>query len=219
MKSYQNQKILQNLYRLKLLGYDYTDPIEMNENRSELSADDPKNLKRQIETCHLCDFSKSRSQSMSGFGSLSADVMFIDHIVSQMEDSTNSYFCGRSGEMLKNMIQNVLELSVEEIFYTHTIKCKPLDIRSSYDSEWLSCRSYLFAQIEQIAPKVIVTLGPEAFANVTGTSSKEFEKVRGHVIEFKKSRLIPIYHPGFVLRNPNLKKVVFNDLKTIKSCL
>ncbi len=218
MKSYQNLKILQNFYRLKLLGYNYTDPIEINENTPEISSDNPQNLKRQIETCHLCDFSKSRSQSMSGFGSITAPIMFIDHIVSQMEDSTNSYFCGRSGEMLKNMIQNVLELPVEQIYYTHTIKCKPLDIRSSYESQWLSCRAYLFAQIEQIRPKVIVTLGPEAFANVSGTD-EEFEKVRGHIIEFKKSKLIPIYHPGFVLRNPNLKKIVFNDLKTIKSCL
>ena len=219
MKSYQNLKILQNLYRLKTLGYNYTDPLAINESTPEISADDPQTLKRQIETCHLCDFSKSRSQSMSGYGSQSAPAMFIDHIVSQLEDSTNSYFCGRSGEMLKNMIQNVLELPVEQIYYTHTIKCKPLDIHSSYEDEWLSCRAYLFAQIDLIRPRVIVTLGPEAFANVTGTPKEEFEKVRGHIIEFKKSKLVPIYHPGFVLRNPNLKKIVFNDLKTIKSCL
>lgn len=156
---------------------------------------------------------------MSGFGSYEAPIMFIDHIVSHLEDSSNSYFCGRSGEMLKNMIQNVLELPIESVFYTHTIKCKPLEIRSSYRSEWLSCRSYLFAQIEQIRPKVIVTLGAEAFANVTDSPREDFEKVRGHIIEFKNSRLVPIYHPGFVLRNPNLKKIVFNDLKTIKSCL
>ena len=201
------------------MGYEYTDPITLNKSTPDLSADTPTNLSEQIATCHLCDFSKSRTQSMSGFGSRNASVMFIDHIVSQLEDSTNSYFCGRSGEMLKNMIQNVLELPLEEIFYTHTIKCKPLDIRSTYDSEWLSCRAYLFAQIEMIKPKVIVTLGPQSFANVTGTSKEEFEKVRGHVIEFQKGFLVPIYHPGFVLRNPNLKKIVFNDLKTIKSCL
>jgi len=219
LKSYQNLKILQNLYRLKALGYDYIDPIENNQSTPDIATNDPFELKRQIETCHLCDFSKSRTQSMSGFGSYDAPVMFIDHIVSQMEDNSNSYFCGRSGEMLKNMIQNVLELPVEKIFFTHTIKCRPLDIRSSYKSEWLSCRAYLFAQIEQIRPKVIVTLGPEAFANVTEGTQEEFEKVRGHIIEFKNSKLIPIYHPSFILRNPNLKKVVFNDLKTIKSCL
>ena len=155
---------------------------------------------------------------MSGFGAYDASIMFIDHIVSEMEDNTNSYFCGRSGEMLKKMIENVLELPLERIFYTHTIKCKPLGIRSSYESEWLSCRSYLFTQIERIRPKVIVTLGPEAFTNINA-SQEDFEKVRGHIIEFKKSKLIPIYHPGFILRNPNLKKIVFNDLKTIKSCL
>ncbi|SFV61308.1 Uracil-DNA glycosylase, family 4 [hydrothermal vent metagenome] len=219
MKSYQNLKILQNLYRLKAMGYNYVDPIDINENTQTLSINDPKNLQKEIATCHLCDFSKSRSQSMSGFGSLSAPVMFIDHVVSELEDETNSYFCGRSGEMLKNMIQNVLGFSIEDIFYTHTIKCKPLDIHSSYKSEWLSCSSYLFAQIEQIRPKVIVTLGEDAFSYLSSTPKEEFEKLRGHIIEFKKSKLIPIYHPSYILRNPNLKRIVYNDLKTIKSCL
>ena len=216
----RNLAILQNLYRLKALGYTYSDPVEIDDKKKfDITTADFKELHHQIATCHLCDFSKSRSQSMPGFGSTNASVMFIDHVVSEMEDNTNSYFCGRSGEMLKNMIKNVLGLSLEAIYYTHTIKCKPLDIRPSYEAEWLSCRSYLFAQIERIRPKVIVTLGPEAFANVTAGALEEFEKLRGHLIEFKKTRLVPIYHPGFVLRNPQLKRVVFNDLKTIKSCL
>jgi len=155
---------------------------------------------------------------MTGFGSHTASVMFIDYTVSQMQDQTKSYYCGRSGEMLKKMILNVLELAVEEVYFTHAIKCKPLASKHALESEWMSCRGYLFSQIEFIAPKVIVTLGREAFAHLSGDGS-DFEELRGHVIEFKKSKLVPIYHPNYILRNPNLKKIVYNDLKTIKSCL
>ena len=219
MYSYENLKVLQNLYRLKALDVEYTDPFELNSPTvSNINVSDIQTLSQQIKSCHLCDLSKSRTQSLTGYGSQNASVMFVDHIVSDMEDSTNSYFCGRSGEMLKNMITNVLELSIEQIFFTHTIKCKPLHFRETFESEWMSCSSYLFSQIEFVKPKIIVTLGEEAFHKLTG-DKEPLEKVRGHIIEFKNTKLIPIYHPNFILRNPNLKKVVFGDLKTIKSCL
>ncbi|MFT7005438.1 MAG: uracil-DNA glycosylase family 4, partial [Sulfurimonas sp.] len=73
-------------------------------------------------------------------------------------------------------------------------------------------------QIEFVKPKVIVTLGEEAYFKLTGEEN-DFQSVRGHVIDFKDYKLIPIYHPQFLLRNPELKRVTLNDLKTIKSCL
>ena len=218
MKSYQNLKILQNLYRLQTIGYNYTDPLELNETNKDIVAGDISSLRRQISTCHLCDFGKSRTQSMPGYGNIDAQVMFIDHIVSEMEDNTNNYFCGRSGEMLQKMIENVLELSIENVFFTHTIKCKPLQLQTTYKTQWLSCKSYLLSQIEIVSPKVIVTLGAEAFENLTSQTG-EFEKLRGHIIEFQKTKIVPIYHPNFLLRNPNMKKVALGDLKTIKTLL
>ncbi len=155
---------------------------------------------------------------MSGFGSVGASVMFIDYVVSEMEDASNSYFTGRSGEMLKKMITNVLELPLEKIYYTHAIKCKPLHLKKELQSEWMTCREYLFSQISFVRPKVIVTLGEESFQTLLG-DREPFAQIRGHIIEFKNTKLIPIYHPNFILRNPNMKKIVFNDLKTIKSCL
>ena len=218
MKSFQNLKILQNLYRLKSIGFDYCDPFEINSGDTEVVASDIDSLQKQIHTCHLCDFSKSRTQSMPGWGKRNAKVMFVDHVVSQMEDNTNSYFCGRSGEMLRKMVENVLELDINEVYYTHTIKCKPLQIQPTYQTQWQSCKRYLLSQIEIISPKIIITLGEEAFENLTEQKG-EFEKLRGHTVAFGKTKIIPIYHPNFLLRNPNMKKITLNDLKTIKTFL
>ncbi len=155
---------------------------------------------------------------MVGYGNENAKLMVIDYNVSINEDSQNAYYVGNSGEILKNMIENVLKLSIDDVFFTHVIKCKTLNSNPPSSSEFNSCKSYLFTQIELIKPKVIITLGKDAYAKVT-SDNESFENVRGHVIEFKNYKLIPIFHPQHLLRNPELKKITLNDLKTIKSCL
>ncbi len=218
MKSYQNLVLLQNLYRLKAIGFNYIDHFSINENKSYEKPNSLDELSHNISTCHLCDLSKSRTQSMSGYGNQNADLMIIDYDISQTQDATNSYYSGRSGETLKKMIENVLHLNVEDVYLTHAIKCKPLKSNKPSPSEWNSCKAYLFSQIEFIQPKVVVTLGNEAYNCVT-EDNDNFDNVRGHVIDFKKYKLVPIYHPQYLLRNPELKKITMNDLKTIKSCL
>lgn len=218
MKSFQNLLLLQNLYRLKAVGFEYSDSFFVNQKSVNKTALNINELTREISTCYLCDLSKSRTQSMSGYGNVNADIMIIDYTVSLNEDNTNSYYSGRSGEILKNMIQNVLELTVEDVYFTHAVKCKPLSSNMPSISEWDSCKNYLFRQIEFVKPKIIITLGEEAYTKVT-SESNNFQSVRGHVIDFKEYKLIPIYHPIQLLRNPKDKIVAFNDLKTIKSCL
>lgn len=218
MKSFQNLVLLQNLYRQKALGFEYSDPFLVNE---ETKQDKPTNMQeliRNISTCHLCDLSKSRTQSMSGYGDVNATLMIIDFTVSQTDDSSNNYYSGRSGEVLKNMIENVINLKIDDVYFTHAIKCKTLNSNTPSTSEFNSCKSYLFSQIEFVKPSIIVTLGEDAYYKVTD-ETENFEDVRGHVIDFKKYKLVPIYHPQFLLRNPELKKITLNDLKTIKSCL
>ncbi|QFR43166.1 uracil-DNA glycosylase [Sulfurimonas xiamenensis] len=218
MNSFQNLLLLQNLYRLKALGFEYSDSFLINQKSFNKKSNNLDELTKDISTCHLCDLSKSRSQSMSGYGNTNADLMIIDYTVSLTEDSSNKYYCGRSGEMLKNMIENVLSLKIEDIYFTHAIKCKPLNSNLPSNSEWDSCKDYLFSQIEFIKPKIIVTLGKEAYAKVT-SENENFQNVRGHVIDFKSYKLIPVYHPNHLLRNPDDKKIAYNDLKTIKSYL
>lgn len=218
LNSYQNLALLQNLYRLKAAGFKYIDQFSINQNTYYDKPLNMTQLAHNITSCHLCDLSKSRTQSMIGFGNENADLMIIDFSVSANDDSLNEYYSGRSGETLNNMIENVLELKTTDIYYTHTIKCKPLSSNIPSNSEWESCKNYLFFQIEHIKPKVIVTLGKEAYAKIIN-EDEDFESVRGHVIDFNGCKLIPIYHPNFLLRNPESKKTTFKDLKTIKSCL
>ena len=200
------------------MGFEYTDPFSINEKNTYEKPINLEQLKQSISTCHLCDLSKSRQQSMGGYGNENAELMIVDFSVSLNEDNENGYYRGRSGEVLTNMITNVLGLRTDEIYFTHAVKCKPLNSNIPSSSEWDSCKNYLFTQIEFVKPKIIVTLGKEAYAKLTGEDDN-FEAVRGHVIDFKKYKLIPIYHPQFLLRNPELKKATLNDLKTIKSSL
>jgi DNA polymerase len=219
MKSFQNLILLQNLYRLKAIGFEYIDHFSLNEKNNYEQPNSLEELVHNVTQCHLCDLSKSRTQSMGGYGNANANLVIIDDLVSQAQDSASSYYVGRSGETLKNMIEKVLHLSVNDVYMTHAIKCKPLQSNKPSPSEWNSCKGYLFSQLEFIRPKVIVTLGEEAYAHLTNDTTDNFENVRGHVIDYKEYKLIPIYHPQYLLRNPELKKITLNDLHTIKSCL
>ena len=213
--SYQNLALLQNLYRLKSIGFKYIDPFSINENSVTTKTSTLEELALTISNCHLCDLSRSRTQSMSGYGSSNADVFIVDFAVSQTQDLANSYYSGRAGETLTNMIVNVLNYSIEEVYITHCIKCKTLIGNRPSQSEFNSCSSYLYAQLEFVKPKVIITLGDEAYGHLTNDTNN-FENVRGHLIDFRGYKLVPIYHPAHLLKNPELKKATMSDLKTIK---
>jgi len=218
LKSYQNLVLLQNLYRLKAIGFEYIDHFDLNQVQSTENTVTLEELARSVTSCHLCDLSKSRTQSMSGYGNPDADLFILDYSVSQTQDAGNDYYVGRSGDTLKKMIENVIGIRVTDAYLTHAIKCKPLQSNKPSPSEWNSCKNYLYSQLHFIKPKVIVTLGEAAYAHLTG-DKENFENVRGHVIDYKEYKLVPIYHPQYLLRNPESKKVTLNDLKTIKSCL
>ncbi len=211
--------MLQNLYRLKALGFSYSDPFVTNRASSvQELPDDLSALQAMVSQCHLCDLSKSRQQSMGGFGNPNADLMILDAYVSISDDATNSYYAGRSGESLVKMIENVLGRKKEEVYITHAVKCKPLGTNTPSLSEFNSCKPYLYKQIELIRPRVIMTLGQEAYRLLSGDDTP-FEQVRGQKINFGDAVIIPIHHPQFLLRNPSMKGETLTDLKTIKSCL
>ncbi len=211
--------MLQNLYRLKALGFSYSDPFVTNRPSAALELpDDLFQLQDMISQCHLCDLSKSRQQSMGGLGNPKADLMIVDAYVSVNEDAANGYFVGRSGDSLVKMIENVLGIRKEDVFITHAVKCKPLGTKTPSKSEFSSCKPFLYKQIELIKPKVVMALGAEAYSLLSGDEA-DFEQVRGHKINFGDYIIVPIFHPQFLLRNPSFKSETLTDLKTIKSCL
>ncbi len=220
MNSYQNIALLQNLYRLKALGFSYVDPIQPNAFQPQVLplADSYETLSATISQCHLCDLSKSRAQSMVGWGNPNPAILFVDEVVSSAEDSSNSYYAGRSGTMLRDMIEKVLHLSIEEVYFTHAVKCKPYGFQKPSPSECRSCSPFLHQQLTLLSPKLIVTLGENAYRLLTHDES-DFEQVRGQRIPFGECTVIPLYHPAFLIRNPSFKKEALRDLQSIKEML
>lgn len=219
MNSYQNIALLENLYRLKALGYEYVDSIVPNiQNSSSTLPDSFRDLNRAIEKCYLCDLSKSRSQSMIGFGNPDADIVFVDAYVSAAEDEGNGYYLGRSGTMLRDMIEKVLMLDINEVYFTHAVKCKPFGFQNPSPSECSSCAPFLSKQLALLKPRLIVALGPDAF-HLLSKDESDFERLRGQLIPYGDALLIPVYHPMFLVRNPSLKKEAMRDLQTIKGRL
>ncbi|HEX5330933.1 uracil-DNA glycosylase [Sulfuricurvum sp.] len=219
MDSFQNLALLENLYRLKSLGYSYVDPITPNiQTASNTLPDSLNTLEKSIAQCYLCDLCKSRSQSMAGYGNPRADLMFVDAYVSAAEDESSEYYVGRSGTMLRDMIEKVLTLKVEDVYFTHAVKCKPFGFQNPSPSECGSCAPFLSKQIELIKPRIIVTLGADAYQILSGDCS-DFERVRGAVVPLGDALIIPMYHPLYLVRNPSMKKEAMRDLQTIKAQL
>jgi len=220
MNSYQNIALLENLYRLKSLGFSYVDPVNPNKAQAQTSSlpNSYEMLNTTIKECHLCDLSKSRTQSMNGFGSTHPKILFLDAFVSSAEDESNTYYAGRSGSMLRDMIEKVLNLTINDVYITHAVKCKPFGFQQPSSSECSSCSPFLHKQLEILAPKLIVTLGEDAYRLLTHDES-DYERIRGQLIPFGNIPIIPIHHPTFLVRNPSFKKETMRDLQIIKEAL
>jgi uracil-DNA glycosylase family 4 len=209
-------KVLDELYRLKALGVSYIDPILIEHDVDDELPNDFFELKEIVQKCHLCELNKHSKQSLYGYGNENANIVFIDMMVSSDNDISNGYYNGKSGEMLKNMIQNVLHVTIDDVYITSAIKC--FSNTKDYNSYFDMCKSYLFKQLELIKPKLIVALGEDTYKFLSGDHSS-FESVRGMKIKFKNYDMISIYHPSFMLRNPSKKRDVMHDLSIIKGYL
>jgi uracil-DNA glycosylase len=210
--------LLQNLYRLRGLGFEYIDSLSVNRSQDDTLPNNLEQLHKTIFSCHLCDLSKSRTQSMPGYGNQNAEIFFVNGSVLELEDAQNNYYAANTGKTLQKMIQNVLGLSIEEVYITYALKCKPANSQRNLTAEQQSCHEYLLKQIELVKPKIVVALGEDAYKALSPVENN-FEAMRGHLIDLQQYKLVPIYHPSYLLRNPSLKKETMNDLELIKSLL
>ena len=212
-------KILYQLNFLKSIGYEYTQTIKINDLSNE-QTDLPNSLNELeniTKNCYLCQLSKYREHVLFGSGNPNANVLFIGDEPSISEDETGSFYSGRAGALLTQMIENVLNVSINDVYITNLVKCKTS--HNVVDEEFAnSCRAYLLKQIEIIKPKLIVSLGEVSFSYLTN-SDDSFSKNRGQVLNYNGLDIIPIYHPSFLLRNPTSKKEAYYDMLKIKSLM
>lgn len=219
MKNLKNALLLKHLKQLKNLGYRYTDVTVFKEDPSDLALPNSMDeLRKQALHCHLCELSKSRTKVVFGEGNEKADILFVGEGPGASEDTQGRPFVGKSGEMLTNMIEKVLGISRSEVYIANIVKCRPPGNRVPTPSEAHTCRPYLFKQIELIKPKLVVTLGATAYHYLTDDTTP-ISKIRGVINQQPNYKIIPTFHPSYLLRNPSAKKEVFEDLKKVKALM
>ena len=221
MISYQHLSELKQLYIKRALGTVFVDPVSIESSNEEEKASLPENisaLHKVIAQCHLCDLCKTRSKVQVHVGHPTSGVMIVSDFPTPAEDSEGAY-SAKAGKMLKLMIEKVLELPIEDVYFTHLVKCLPPSGKEPTRSEVLSCTPFINQQIELLSPKLIIALGDETYRNLTH-SKESFDQIHGIITPFNGYKIVAIHHPKVVVRNPTaLKPIVFNDLKTIKSFL
>ncbi len=218
MKKLYKALQLKKLQILKELGIKYVNNLKEIEETPYSLPNSLEELKKIVYNCHLCQLSKTRTKVVFGEGNPKANLMFVGEGPGASEDSVGKPFVGRAGEVLTKMIENVLHIKRSEVYISNIVKCRPPNNRVPTPSEALICRVYLFKEIEIVNPKIIVALGSTAYKYLTNDTSK-ISKIRGHIIDFNGKKLIPTYHPSYLLRNPSAKKEAFADLLKVKELM
>ncbi|TFH02647.1 MAG: uracil-DNA glycosylase [Calditrichales bacterium] len=170
-----------------------------------------------IKECQLCPLGKTRTNFVFGVGNPKADLMFIGEAPGRDEDLQGIPFVGRAGQLLTLMLQTI-GLKREDVFIANVLKCRPPNNRDPQTEEIEKCEPYLLKQIEMISPRLIVTLGRFASASLLRTKAA-LGALREEVHSYNQVPLVVTYHPAALLRNPQLKRQAWIDLKRINHLL
>jgi DNA polymerase len=152
-----------------------------------------------------------------GEGNEKATLMFIGEGPGYDEDVQGKPFVGRAGQLLTKIIESI-DLSREEVYIANIIKCRPPQNRNPEPDEIQSCHPFLMKQISVIQPKIICALGTFSAQTLLKTDVK-ITALRGKLYDLEGIKVIPTYHPAFLLRNPEKKREVWEDMKKIAEWL
>ena len=190
---------------------------------SDGGARDPAGLLALIQedigpACSRCKLhALGRRQIVFGVGNPDADLMFVGEAPGGDEDIQGIPFVGRAGQLLTKMIQ-AINLERDQVYIANVIKCRPPDNRNPEPDEVATCEPFLFQQIDAVRPRVIVALGSFA-AKALLRSNDSISRLRGRVYDFRGAKLIPTFHPAFLLRSPDRKRDAWEDLKRARALL
>ncbi|MDZ4676873.1 MAG: uracil-DNA glycosylase [Oligoflexia bacterium] len=169
------------------------------------------NLLSDLKDCGRCKLSEGRLNIVFGYGSPKAQLMFIGEGPGEEEDAQGEPFVGKAGQLLNKMI-SAMGLTREEVYIANVVKCRPPENRNPELDEVEACSPYMHSQISLIKPKIIVALGAFAAQVLLGTNEK-ISQLRGRIFEIDGLRIIPTFHPAYLLHDPTQKKSVWQDLQ------
>jgi uracil-DNA glycosylase family 4 len=168
-------------------------------------------LASQVAACTRCELAKTRTHTVFARGNPEAPLVFVGEGPGQEEDKTGLPFVGAAGQLLDKMVQ-AMGFARDNVYICNVVKCRPPNNRTPLPQEAGACIRYLDAQLDAVAPKVIVALGRCAAENMGLVQGGSW---RGNWGTYRGVDVMPTYHPAFLLRSPEFKRPVWEDLQRV----
>jgi uracil-DNA glycosylase len=171
-------------------------------------------LEMVAQRCTDCQLHRGRTHVVFGVGNPQADLMFVGEAPGRDEDLRGEPFVGRAGQLLTRIIE-AIGMKRQDVYIANVIKCRPPNNRNPEADEISRCEPYLIRQITLVQPRLIVALG--TFAAQTLLKTKlPISQLRGRFHTYQGVRVMPTFHPAFLLRNPDRKRAVWEDMQAVQ---
>jgi len=170
-------------------------------------------IREELGECTRCKLGRGRTKLVFGVGSPTAALMFVGEGPGADEDRQGEPFVGRAGQLLTKMIE-AMGLRREQVYIANVVKCRPPENRNPEPDEMDACEPFLRKQIAAIGPRVIVALGKIA-AQTLLRDTTPITRLRGRWSAYEGVKLMPTFHPAYLLRSPEEKKKAWEDLQLV----
>lgn len=174
-------------------------------------------VREELGDCTRCPLHHTRKNLVFGEGSARAKLVFVGEAPGEEEDKQGRPFVGRAGQLLTRII-SAMGLQREDVYICNILKCRPPGNRNPKDDEIATCEPFLVKQLEAINPEIICALGTFAAKTLLRTEAP-ISSIRGRYHDYHGRKLMPTYHPAYLLRNPEAKKLVWEDVQKIMKIL
>jgi uracil-DNA glycosylase len=172
-------------------------------------------IREEIGDCHRCKLSRTRTNIVFGSGNPNAELVFVGEAPGFDEDQQGLPFVGRAGQLLTKIIESI-NLTRDDVYICNILKCRPPDNRNPEPDEVLACGGFMKRQLATIRPKIVCCLGTFAAQTVLQTTLS-ISKLRGSFHDVDGMRVIATFHPAYLLRSPDKKRDVWEDMKQIRA--
>jgi uracil-DNA glycosylase len=172
-------------------------------------------IQEVLGDCQRCGLCRARRTIVFGVGDPDADLVVCGEGPGPLDDRQGVPFVGPAGQMLDKMLQHVLGLKREQVYLVNVVKCRPPDNRAPLPEEIAACRPFLDAQLQVLRPKVILSLGRPATQTLLRTG-RGIKSLRGIWQQLGDVPVMPTFHPAYLLRQDQDKRLTFADLKAVR---
>jgi uracil-DNA glycosylase len=187
------------------------------ENLSVDSVESLEGIQAHLADCQRCALAAGRTHIVFGDGHAQARLVFVGEGPGADEDRQGVPFVGAAGQLLNKIIE-AMKLSRGQVYICNVIKCRPPNNRNPEPDEIAACRPFLERQLAAIAPEVICTLGTFATQTLLDTD-QSISRLRGRFHTYKDAKVMPTFHPAYLLRHTDQKRAVWEDMKKILALL